>query len=773
MQRTLQTKIRTPKELAASNAIRLSWPLAMGVGTALLARAQTANGLAPFALAFLTAALLHPSQHLAASIFMVLGAASAAFCAEGFQHTALAATGIVVLGAAGLRLIGRWLQRIPQSATAASVLTGLAVLLPETAIAAEGTWQSARILLTAVAAAAGEPFFRALLDVRPTRKHLMPEERIGLLIFAVAAQAGLYALWPPLGMTAAWSAVLIMAGAGSQTAAATGLSAGTALLMSGGSASQMAVLGVCGLAVGMLPQRRKWQLAVVLPFAAATGVFLLNISYIDALCTLAADALFLAAPEHLLQHIRMWIEGDRFSACDPDRLAVRLRAESERKLRALSAAFGEMAERYRLPIEVPDEQSLIAEMRSALCEGCSNYAECWAGDDNRAVRFLCQLISAAIEWANAAPGEPLFHDEMPPDVLRICRRGRAVPTRLGVLLEEFAQKRKTELKRGATHQLISAQFMQAQMLLCGMADKQSEPVRIRGQQAARARAALDRAGVEVRDVMALRGARQMEIIATLKTGRWSPQLAAQASLQLSRVFGRNYVPGESCGMTEMKFIRQAQLRATAAAATRARTKGVACGDFALTRMLDGDRLLLMLCDGMGSGEDAARESAQTARLLSEFLAAGVSEELALETVNELMLARSDTDMFATVDFCVIDLNSGEARFSKLAASKSMIVRKEGIIEVEGGRLPLGILEKVRPERQIVRLRAGDVVVMATDGVMDGIDAQPLNDCLHKGLHMPPQMLANALLDAAAQARYPDDATALVARITLRPQSKTA
>ena len=187
------------------------------------------------------------------------------------------------------------------------------------------------------------------------------------------------------------------------------------------------------------------------------------------------------------------VVGEARGACDPDRLAARLRAESSR-LRAMSDAFGELSDGYRIEVDIPDEQSLIADLRARLCDGCSHYAVCWAGDDNRAVRFLCQLVSEAIDWAAGDRALPLFdEEETPPELLRQCRRGRSIPARLGEPLEEFARKRRSEMKRSAVNQLISAQFLQAQMLLRGLADAQARPLRVRGRQAARARAALDRA----------------------------------------------------------------------------------------------------------------------------------------------------------------------------------------------------------------------------------------------------------------------------------------
>lgn len=757
------------KETAAA-----AMPLALGFAAALLARVQPTAGLAPFALALFAASLAawkHP-------LILLAGALTGAFHAEGFQMAVPAGAGVILVGAAATRLARGWVQRrrdraSPQPAqlgeTSVAVLAGLGILVPGILAAAGDPWQSARVVASAVPAAAAAPFFRSLLQVRLSRRHLMPEERTGLMIFLCAALAGLGEIWMPMGLTAGFAGALAAAPLGAGAGACAGLAAGCALKLSGLEFARAAALGVCGMLTGLVGARRRWLPPALLCAAAPVALILAGAPLSDALCALAASALFLLLPDRVWRRARVWLSGESRGACDPDRLAAQLRAESERRLRAMSDAFGELSEGYRLPVDVPDEQTLIADMRRSLCENCSCYGECWAGSDNRAVRFLCQLISEAIDWAAGDQAEPLFGAEMPPSALRQCRRGRSIPARLGVLLEEFARKRRSEMKRGAVNQLISAQFMQARLLLCGLADAQSKPLRIRGRQAARARAALDRAGVETSDVMALRQARTMEIVATLKRGHWSAELAARASAQLSRVFGRPYAPGESAGRDEMKFVRLPRLRATAAASCHSCQAGVPSGDSHLIRMLEGDRLLLMISDGMGSGEDAARESAQTMRLLGQFLAADVDCALALETVNELMLARADSDMFATVDLCLIDLSTGMAEFTKLAACRSLILRDGEVITVEGGRLPLGILEKVQPSVTTVQLEPGDVLLMASDGVMDAVEPEFLSSYLIDHSRQPPEMLAENILaqvESAPQS-HRDDMTALCARIALR------
>ena len=463
---------------------------------------------------------------------------------------------------------------------------------------------------------------------------------------------------------------LIAAPLGAGAAACAGLCGGMSLMFAGLESVRAAALGLCGLLAGLAPARRPWLSPMLLLMGALAAFLTMGAAWTEPVCAVAAAAVSLMLPPEWTHRMRGWLSGEAVAAaCDPDRLAMRLRSATEKKLRALSDAFGVMSDSYRIPVEVPDEQRLIAEMRERLCENCSHYARCWAGGDNRSVRFLCQLISEAIDWAAGDCSEPLFGDEMPPEALRQCHRGRSIPARLGALLEDFAGTRRAEMKRGQVNQLISAQFMQAQLLLRGLADGQSGPVKIRGRQAVRAQAALDRAGIETNEVMALRGERQMEIIAALEEGSWSRELAARASAELSRTFGRSYAPAEGAGSAEMRFVRLPRMKAGAAACCHSGRAGAACGDSHMIRELDGDRLMMILSDGMGSGEEAARESMQTVKLLGRFLAADVPRELALETVNELMLARTDSDMFATVDLCVVDLVTGVAEFTKLAACR--------------------------------------------------------------------------------------------------------
>lgn len=79
-----------------------------------------------------------------------------------------------------------------------------------------------------------------------------------------------------------------------------------------------------------------------------------------------------------------------------------------------------------------------------------------------------------------------------------------------------------------------------------------------------------------------------------------------------------------------------------------------CGDTVEAFRTEGGTWCLLLADGMGSGEEARRESAMTCRLLRQFLEADISPEAALTTLNSAMALRgAETGSFTTVDLCVL------------------------------------------------------------------------------------------------------------------------
>ena len=86
-----------------------------------------------------------------------------------------------------------------------------------------------------------------------------------------------------------------------------------------------------------------------------------------------------------------------------------------------------------------------------------------------------------------------------------------------------------------------------------------------------------------------------------------------------------------------------------------------------------DGLYILLCDGMGSGVAASRESKLAIRLLERFLKAGVDPESALKTLNSALALRNEEEGgFTTVDLLRLDLFTGEGALYKFGAAPTYI-----------------------------------------------------------------------------------------------------
>ena len=773
---------------AAAWARRILGWLLLAAVVGLACRVQLMPGVAAFGMALLSAALL--AGHSAAALLVGCVAASLGETLADFNlrlpvGAAIALSGSLLWDALRQRAVSSEaprgfrhrlmenLARSPNGAAqaACALLAGLATLIPAlvwagvewTPFAAPQALALAQAVGSALAAVAAAPFLWSAARLRPGRRFLVQEEKAGLALLLGMAVAGLGAVTPPGAAGLAQAMLLTLYPVGASLGAGLGL----ALLAVGADARLTALLATGGPIAQLCHGfSRPGRVGATAGATLLLSAFLkVPLAWMAALTVGALAALTL--PGDWTRPALRWVSPGR-PACDPDKLAAQLRRQTERQLNALSSAFGELAEGYLRPCALPDEGALMTAMREKLCEGCAGYAACWAGDDNRAARLMCDLIAGAVDWSGGGMAAALFESEVPPSLLRRCRRGRLIPERLGEMLEDFARVRQSELKRGAENRLISAQFLQARELLDGLASAQAKPVRLRGRQSERAAAVLERAGLPIAEVMTLDDG-EVSMICTLREGDWSPEALSLAARRLFRAFGRSYVPVETWAR-EARFVRRPRYAARVGVGCASREAGVPSGDSHLTCMLDHERMLLLICDGMGSGEAAAAESAAAVKLLGRFLAAGADVALAVETVNALLLNRAREDMFATVDMLILNLSDGTADMVKLAAGPTLILREGEARWVEGGRLPMGILEKVQPARARTRLMPGDRLLMASDGVTDCLPPDALV-ALMEGDAAMPDVAQRILAEAASAGGRRDDMTCVCVELRLETERR--
>ena len=188
--------------------------------------------------------------------------------------------------------------------------------------------------------------------------------------------------------------------------------------------------------------------------------------------------------------------------------------------------------------------------------------------------------------------------------------------------------------------------------------------------------------------------------------------------------------------------------------------------YSLIRIEEG-KILMALCDGMGSGEKAQKTSTTAISLVENFYKAGFQSDIILSCVNKF-LSLGGQDTFSCLDMSIIDLNSGAVDFVKLGATLGFIKHGDTISTVECESLPLGIISTLSPTIKSTIVKSGDMIVLATDGVADSFSSdEEYTDFVNNTKTLNPQELADAIMDKALENNHGvavDDMTILVAKI---------
>ncbi len=171
----------------------------------------------------------------------------------------------------------------------------------------------------------------------------------------------------------------------------------------------------------------------------------------------------------------------------------------------------------------------------------------------------------------------------------------------------------------------------------------------------------------------------------------------------------------------------------------------------------GDYFVL-LCDGMGSGAEAAQICADSLHTLRELLSAGLPCSSALQLLNSSYLLRG-SGCFATVDLLRLDLSSGEAGLYKWGSAPSYLRQETHIRRLGRPMPPPGVGPARRFEEFHFRLQADSLLVL----VSDGAEGAAVEGELAAFAGGTPQELAALLLADSSDA---DDRTAVV--VALHP-----
>lgn len=193
------------------------------------------------------------------------------------------------------------------------------------------------------------------------------------------------------------------------------------------------------------------------------------------------------------------------------------------------------------------------------------------------------------------------------------------------------------------------------------------------------------------------------------------------------------------------------------------------GDSYMCSDLANGEYMIALSDGMGNGESASRESALTITSLYNLMKAGFDVELALKTINSLLLFKSTDEIFSTVDLGLFNKVTGKIKLFKIGAAATFIKRGDKVETIKVSALPMGIVDSIRVNHIELQTRRGDEIIIVSDGITeaDRSDTQMewIRETIKNIRSKDPQTMSDLIINKAVE-RYglkeKDDMTVITA-----------
>ncbi|MBQ8293105.1 MAG: SpoIIE family protein phosphatase [Bacilli bacterium] len=144
-----------------------------------------------------------------------------------------------------------------------------------------------------------------------------------------------------------------------------------------------------------------------------------------------------------------------------------------------------------------------------------------------------------------------------------------------------------------------------------------------------------------------------------------------------------------------------------------------CGDNYMVKNFNNGKFVTAISDGMGKGYNAFCESNTTLKLINELAELSISSSTSLEILNTFYAVQEYLERYATLDLLEINRYTKMAKFYKMGATTTYIVKKSGKIEkVVNRNLPFGIDDSI--ENYNYFLEDDDLILMSSDGIFENI-----------------------------------------------------
>ena len=445
------------------------------------------------------------------------------------------------------------------------------------------------------------------------------------------------------------------------------------------------------------------------------------------------------------------------------------RNEISSKLFETSAVFDEMArslDNLKTPPQTKQQasQTISSEISEKICLNCKRYHTC-----TKLIPDLHDELNRIV-FFGLSKGCLNFVD-LPKSFSNVCHKSEAVVDFVIKRIKEYLSAVENKLALNKSRDLMSSQTTSISHAIKHLAVNFSKQLVPDLNAEQKLISNLAKYGISVKELSIFAGEETEEIITVLESRQAQNPALLKA---IDEIQGYKSIISDNNRLSEelsaLKIVRRADFDAVFGLARKIKSGSEKSGDTHSIFKITESKFLAVLSDGMGSGERAEETSSSAISLVETFYKAGLDSNAVLPIVNKLLTLSCD-DNFTAMDICSVNLLDCSADFVKIGSPYSFILTKDTVKIIEGGSLPLGILDEISPTVCKANLNCGDVIILVSDGVSDAFgSSSDLVEFLSLQKALNPQTLADRLIERALMldgGDPKDDMTAFCIRIFKR------
>ena len=572
-----------------------------------------------------------------------------------------------------------------------------------------------------------------LLAVKKRKQALKTEEIVCLIILLASVMTGTIG-WTLYGISIehVMSRYLVLifafvAGAtvGSTVGVVTGLIFGLANISS---FFHMSLLAFSGLLGGLLKEGKKPGVAIGLfistlligMYGQGEGTLVKSLYE-----SFAAIVLFFLTPKVLTSRIAKYIPGTAEYAHEQQLYMRKVRDVTAKRVNQFSAVFQALSHSFQ-QIENTDEEDenkeldyFLSNVTEKTCQTCFKKDYCWAKNFNTTYDGMSKIMH------DLEHNHGQLSQKVKREWAKHCTRSNQVIEAIRHELTFYQANQKLKRQVKESRKLVANQLQGVSEVMGNFAKEIQRERENHEAQEEQILDALQSFGLDVSQVEIFSLTQgNVDIEMTVPSSYANGECEKLIAPLLSDICGENIVVQQEeqlflGGDIHVTFRSSKRFTVNMGVAHAAKDGGLVSGDSYSTIELGMGKYAIAISDGMGNGERAHHESNETLQLLRKILLSGIEEKVAIKSVNSILSLRTTDEIFSTLDLAIIDLQDASSRFLKIGSTPSFIKRGNQIKKIQASNLPIGIIQEFEVDVVSEQLKAGDLLVMMSDGVFEG------------------------------------------------------